>query len=484
VSLLLDAGADRDAVDMFGATPLWAAASAGHGQLVPLLTTPDNINKPDQVYNRTPVSAAAGAGHEQAVAALLAAGARADWDDSKGYSGMITLARRGHWGVVRLLLASLAADCRQHPKEQARLVSSVTDTARLLAMQHYQPHACSQLLEVVLDVSGPEVLQQVCVEVQQQLKQEFEQPTPQARQERASVWDGGPKYYLQVAWLAEALLLGWVRAQQRLHAARQPVVATLQRLVLRRGNATGQQQQHLVSRGRGGSCVSSWRRCIKDLLLGMLRLPEKLLCTFLRMCGGGVCLDFWHCTWQVEAAVYAAAVGDGEAAHRLLGEAWCLYVQHQRGVGVLSNAGSGGSLHPVGPTQGTSPGSDITPESNPLGRPLKLIRVGLHLASQTLRKDTDWWLRKPAVSRAARQQGLNLWAPGVYSTFLDAWVAARQELQQVPRDVADTVVAAVTAAQQRQQQQQQQWGFGRSGWAAAVRARRMEVRAQLLHVWS
>lgn len=44
VTRLLDAGADRDAVDHQGPTPLWQAAEGGHAHLVPLLATPANIN--------------------------------------------------------------------------------------------------------------------------------------------------------------------------------------------------------------------------------------------------------------------------------------------------------------------------------------------------------------------------------------------------------------------------------------------------------
>jgi hypothetical protein len=156
VSLLLAAGADRDAVDSDGATPLWAAAAAGHAQLVPLLATPANINKQaglDRAWWCAPLGAAADRGHEQAVAALLAAGAQAAVHHSDGCA-LIIIVVGGQWGVVRLLLASVAADCHQHPKEQARLVSWVTWTAGHLAKGYHDPKACSHLLEVLLDVSG------------------------------------------------------------------------------------------------------------------------------------------------------------------------------------------------------------------------------------------------------------------------------------------------------------------------------------------
>jgi hypothetical protein len=42
--------------------------------------------------------------------------------------------------------------------------------------------------------------------------------------------------------------------------------------------------------------------------------------------------------------------------------------------------------------------------------------------------------------------------PGVYTTFLAAWVEARRQLQQqLPQDVAAAVVAAVKAAREQQQ---------------------------------
>jgi hypothetical protein len=40
----------------------------------------------------------------------------------------------------------------------------------------------------------------------------------------------------------------------------------------------------------------------------------------------------------------------------------------------------------------------------------------------------------------------------VYTTFLAAWVGARRQLQQLPREKAAAVVAAVKTAQQQQQQ--------------------------------
>jgi outer membrane biosynthesis protein TonB len=47
-------------------------------------------------------------------------------------------------------------------------------------------------------------------------------------------------------------------------------------------------------------------------------------------------------------------------------------------------------------------------------------------------------------------------APGVYTTFLDAWVRARRQLQQLPEEVKEAVVAALTAAQQQEEDKRQQ----------------------------
>jgi hypothetical protein len=194
---------------------------------------------------------------------------------------------------------------------------------------------------VVLGTLGPRVLQRVCEDVQQQLQQEFEQPRQQIRRYRRLAWSGKHRYYFQVSYLAEALLMGWVRTQQLLHAARQPVVAPLQRLVLHSVYATGQQQQqqqHLSSSVSVSSRLAS-------TLKWCMRQPDQLLVK-----GGDTAVN-QQLEGLVQAAECAAAEGDAGHAHRLLGEFWCLYLQqHNRG-GACNDAccrGSRSAVHTTG----------------------------------------------------------------------------------------------------------------------------------------
>jgi ankyrin repeat protein len=170
VSLLVAAGADKNAVDADGATPLWLAAAAGCG-----VAAPANM-KLLRNHSKTPLYAAAAMGCKAVVAVLLAEGAQANTHNSIGCSALTAAAVCGQMEVVELLLAALVKECGQQQQEQAVLVSLVADAVALLAMRLEGPQHCSELLEVVLDVLGPQLLQRVCEEVQQQLQQEFEQP--------------------------------------------------------------------------------------------------------------------------------------------------------------------------------------------------------------------------------------------------------------------------------------------------------------------
>ena len=86
------------------------------------------------------------------------------------------------------------------------------------------PVECTQLLDVALDVLEPGVVGEVCQAVQQQLQDEYDRLDENEQVYSARGW-------LPRSSLAEALLHGWVEAEERLHAARQPLVARLQRLV-------------------------------------------------------------------------------------------------------------------------------------------------------------------------------------------------------------------------------------------------------------
>jgi ankyrin repeat protein len=186
VAKLLAAGADRDAVDKDGATPLWLAVDGGHAHLVPLLVTPSNANLAKRGQG-TPFSLAAAAGQAEAVAALLAAGVK--WNVSKDMSQSVlaAAAEKGHWQVVQLLLEALVTESKQQKvpckgpghkqgqqgtPNQAQLVEVVAAAVAQLSKGLKHVVRCSQLLEVVLDVLGSDMAREVCLAVQKQLQQE------------------------------------------------------------------------------------------------------------------------------------------------------------------------------------------------------------------------------------------------------------------------------------------------------------------------
>jgi hypothetical protein len=213
------------------------AVVQGHVQLVPLLATPGNVNLLVDGGRSWPLYLAAFRGNDNMVAALLAAGAQPDMQLSDGHSALSVAAEYGYTRVMALLLPALLKQCEQ-PQGQAGVVALVAAATALLAERHGRDTDCARLLELVLDVLGPDVAQKVCRKVQQQLQQEWEQyPEPPYT----------PVVPGQASYLAEALLLGLVWEEERLHAARQPLVARLQRLVLSDRPLAHQQrrQQHV-----------------------------------------------------------------------------------------------------------------------------------------------------------------------------------------------------------------------------------------------
>jgi hypothetical protein len=249
---LVEAGADKDALDYKENTPLWLAADNGHVPLVPLLATPTNINQYPRGQEGSPLHAAAalaaaGLGDKgPLVAALLAAGATANTynaprDGGWPCSALQAAAERGNAPVVALLLAALAKECGQQQRlqqqqqqqqlplqkqqqspppppppppqhqqlppqkqqqqqqqqraGQPKLASLVAAAVAPLARGEGRLDCCTKLLEVVLDVFGQEVAEEVCREVVQQPVRWL------------SFTDGA----VQVSYLATALPSGLVR---------------------------------------------------------------------------------------------------------------------------------------------------------------------------------------------------------------------------------------------------------------------------------
>jgi hypothetical protein len=283
------------------------------------------------------------------------------------------------------------------------------------------PVTCIKLLEVVLDVLGPAMAREVCQAVQKLVQDEYdrlEDGYGPVNLGKGMTWEQGD--YTGVAgvkmgWregqcsrLAEALLLGWVRAEERLHAAQQPLVMRLQRLVPRVGGQCQQQQeqeQHLE------------------------QVRQRL---------GGL----------VQEAALAAAAEQEQRALGLLAEFAALHLRDQQLHGANHAAAASGSSTHSSMSSSSCSSVDV--------RMWGVVDCGLRAAARihvqaAQRKgmaDDECFVSKAEVS----QRACSFRPEGVYTTFLSAWVRARQQLQQLPQEMAATVVAAVNAAQQQQQQ--------------------------------
>jgi hypothetical protein len=423
VAKLLEAGAHKSVADDAGATPLWLAAAAGHAHLVPLLATPGSIYMAAE-GGSTPLHAAADKGYASAVAALLAAGAKLHLRDRQGCAALAVAAGHGHTRVMALLLEALAKECglhkgqqqlqqqqkkQQQQQGQARLADLVATAAVPLAKELKDAPRCAQLLGVVLDVLGTAVAGQVCTQVQRQLKADWHASTPDP-------------YGSQVSRLAEALLLGWVGAEERLHAARQPLVARLQRLVVQ----NQQQQQQGMTDEEDGVVLVPWLLSKQETTRQRL---EQL----------------------VKEAAQAAADDQEAKALGLLSKFAALHLQEQQQQqqkGSLVQALNTSGAPVPAPLAAGSSRSSTDPAQAGYGDHVRaILRV-----FQSGLMSTAYCSFSLDYLQGAR----SFRPPGVYTTFLAAWVGARRQLQQLPQEVAATVVAAVKAAQQQQHLQQQQ----------------------------
>jgi hypothetical protein len=437
VARLLKAGADRDAADADGATPLWFAAAGGHAHLVPLLATPANINRPAGWDQRRPLLA--GLSSDGLVAALLDAGALVDMQDSANNSPVYRAALSGRTKVFALLLAALRRECQQghqpHDQQQqqqqqqgqARLVELVAAAIKPRAQDLQHAPRCTQLLGVVLDVLGPEVAGQVCLQVQQQLLEQPQETDTQARN-----------------CLVEALLLGWVEAEERLHAAWQPLVARLQRLVP--GVLAEAGQQTPWGHGEQESRWSRWWRQ-PQILWQQGGVPAQLV-------------------QLVQQSAAAATAGQEHEALRLLGVYVAAHLQQQQqlvaGAGLVGCSRStasepSGSVQQLQVPPGQPPGGVSGTQSTQAKDVLPLRQLVHEALQQAARLHVHTYSQ--AGNTPGKVRAACFYPPGVSTTFLAAWVGARRQLQQLPQEVARTVVAAVKAAQQpRHHQQQQQQG--------------------------
>jgi hypothetical protein len=397
---LLEAGADRDAVDEDGFTPLYCALDWGCGQLLPLLVTPANISLAPTGYAGPLEKAASKVDMHGAVEAVLAAGAAAYICDSSGSSILAAAAESGGTRLVTLLEA-LQRECekQQGPQHGRVALAELVAAAVVCHLRPDRTGSCAQLLEAVLNRLGRGGAGEVCQQVQQQLSADST-----LRPSRDAVLHK----YLQ---LAKALLSGWMNAEERLHAARQPQVTRLQRLVPGVGGAALQQQQ-----------------------------PEQQQQQQQQQPG-------FYLEQLLMSATAAAAAGQEQQALDLLGQVPVLHRQLLEKLWLHEKLYAGHAHRH----------SDDC--STKVGWPQRYWIMGHALAAAFGTPEGEGFKRlvfscdvaADKTSVQAEQHPLPFQHPGVYTTFLAAWVGARRKLQQLPQEVARTVVAAVAAAQQQQQ---------------------------------
>ena len=108
VSTLLLNGAEKDALDNNGGTPLMAAATAGHLPAAETLTCGRRrrFQHPQHCRRLDCLHSAAGRGHDKMVSALLLGGATKDEFDSNGKTPLVWAVIEGHLRVVEALVAA------------------------------------------------------------------------------------------------------------------------------------------------------------------------------------------------------------------------------------------------------------------------------------------------------------------------------------------------------------------------------------------
>jgi ankyrin repeat protein len=104
VQLLLENGAELEALGRLGQTPLSEAAKNGHVAVVKLLLEKGAVLEVKDMGYRTPLSEAAKNGHEAVVELLVEKGAALEATDREVRTPLSEAAKNGHEAVVKLLL--------------------------------------------------------------------------------------------------------------------------------------------------------------------------------------------------------------------------------------------------------------------------------------------------------------------------------------------------------------------------------------------
>ena len=110
VRSLLEAGADKDAPNEGGESPLWTASSQGHVEIVRLLLEAGASKDAPGLEGRTSLFTAASQGHVEVARLLCAAGADTNAPAKCGQTPLLAACWKGHVQLVSLLRCS-GADC-------------------------------------------------------------------------------------------------------------------------------------------------------------------------------------------------------------------------------------------------------------------------------------------------------------------------------------------------------------------------------------
>ena len=102
--LLLEANADKDKADHYGATPLFLASERGHLEVVGLLLEANADKDKADHYGATPLCRASVKGHLEVVRLLLEANADKDKADHDGATPLLMASKHRHSELARLLL--------------------------------------------------------------------------------------------------------------------------------------------------------------------------------------------------------------------------------------------------------------------------------------------------------------------------------------------------------------------------------------------
>jgi hypothetical protein len=393
-----------------------------------------------------------------AAAALLAAGAPAHTCDSRGTSALAVAAKGDHTCTVLVLLKGLVKESQQQQQQQQGqewLVSHVATALQSVLQLHGCTDRTTRLLEVVLDVLGSGVAGEVCQAVQQQLQEALCDP----QQQPEAVPEPGPDFWAELpgastaqraTYFAEALLGGWVDVEERLHTARQPLVARLQRLVPGVGDARLQQEQQLYKQEKElyQQQYQQQQELYEQHKELVPHVPRRL---YQQQPALQESLEEYLQKLVADAEA-AAAAGQLQRAHTLLKTFATLVHQYQQQIGRESTT-----------TFGLRKSASARPHSH------RLIRSGLGRAgarrgraAYRVAPASDDGVQSPfpgfkriVLDPADGRQTDPIRPLEVYTTFLAAWVGARRQLQQLPQEVAGAVVAAVQAAQQQQDEERQ-----------------------------